>query len=124
VCHDASVETDTRGIFPGVPFGPALEGLPEDVNEAYEEARRCFSVNAFTASEVLCRKILMHVAVDKGAKEGATVASYIDYLTSQGYVTPPMLDWVKLIKDHGNEVNHRLKFSGRSRAEGTLYFTA
>src|SRR5690606_32458313 len=107
-CHDASVQVDSGALFPGVAFGPKIEGLPKDVSVAYDEARRCLSVSALTAAEGMCRKILMHVAVDKGAKEGDTFASYIDYLGQQGYVTPPMKNWVTLIKDHGNEANHKL----------------
>lgn len=123
-CHDASVQSDSGAFHPGVAFGPPIEGLPAEVAEAYEEARRCMSVNAFTAAEALCRKILMHVAVDKGAKEGDTFVSYIDHLAKQGYVTPPMKEWVNLIKKHGNEANHRLEPPERQRAEGTVYFTA
>jgi len=72
----------------------------------------------------MCRKILMHVGVDKGAKEGDTFASYLDYLQSQGYITPPMMEWVKLIRDHGNKSTHKLERPERKRAESTLDFTA
>lgn len=65
----------------------------------------------------------MHVAVDKGANEGETFASYIDHLQQQGYVTPPMESWVALIKQHGNLANHRLDPPDRKRTEGTLLFT-
>lgn len=82
------------------------------------------SVGANTAAELLCRKILMHIAADKGAKAGASFASYIDYLTEAGYVTPTMTGWVGLIKDHGNEATHQLPAPDRSRAESTVMFTA
>ncbi len=52
--------------------GPDIAGLPKDVEEAYNEARRCIGVKGFTAVELLCRKILMHVAVEKGAPQGET----------------------------------------------------
>ena len=68
-CGLGSVANDSN-IAPGVPFGPTLEGLPDDVLSAYREARRCMRALAYTAAELLCRKILMHVAVEKGAKEG------------------------------------------------------
>jgi hypothetical protein len=123
-CHDGSVQIASGAILPGVAFGPDIEGLPADVAAAYREARNCLSVNANTAAETMCRKILMHIAVDKGAKEGDTFAAYIDYMAGQGYVTPPMREWVTLIKSHGNDANHRLPASDRDRAEGTLYFTA
>lgn len=123
-CHDGSVNTDSGTIHPGAAFGPSVLGLPKDVASAYQEVRHCMSVNALTAAESLCRKILMHVAVDKGAKEGDTFASYIDFLLNAGYVTPPMKDWVDLIKKHGNEASHRLEAPNRERAEGSVYFTA
>lgn len=122
-CHNGSVQAADEAVHPGVPFGPVLQGLPAATEAAYSEARRCLAVNANTAAEVMCRKILMHVAVDKGAKEGDTFASYIDYLQQQGYVTPPMQGWVTLIKEHGNLANHRLDPPDRKRAEGTLLFT-
>lgn len=123
-CHDASVMSDSGEYFPGVEYGPDIEGLPNDVADAYKEARRCMSVNAFTAAELLCRKILMHVAVDKGAKEGDTFAGYIRYLEEDGYVTPPMKHWVDLIKKHGNDATHKLPQSDQERAKGTIQFAA
>jgi hypothetical protein len=99
VCREGSVHTGSSRVYPGVAYGPDIDGLPADVKEAYTEARRCLSINADTPSEVMCRKILMHVAVDPGAKEGKTFAHYIDYLKDKGYVTPPMLGWVDLIRD-------------------------
>lgn len=123
-CSEGSFCSLDDRIFPGAKFGPLIEGLPKEVAEAYEESRDCLAVNATAACELLCRKILMHVAVDKEAKEGQTFASYVDYLEKEGYVTPPMRDWVKLIKDHGNESTHRLPSPERKRAEGTLLFTA
>lgn len=121
-CHLPSAEC-LGTVFPSAPFGAHLEGLPKEVEDAYEEARRCYSVSAFTGAELLCRKVLMHVACDKGAKEGETFASYIDHLCNQGYVTPSMKEWVSLIKNHGNASTHRLSPPDRGRAEGTLMFT-
>lgn len=56
-------------LYPGSMFGPQIQGLPKEVMGAYSEARNCYSVNAFTATELICRKILMHIAFEKGAKE-------------------------------------------------------
>ncbi len=66
----------------------------------------------------------MHIAVEKGAKEGDTFANYIDFLANAGYVTPPMKGWVSLIKDHGNNSTHKLEKVEKDRAEGTVMFTA
>ena len=82
------------------------------------------SVSAYTAAELMCRKILMHVAVDKGAKAGLHFVTYIKYLEDQGYSTPPMKKWVELIKNHGNEATHEIAETDVERAEGTIMFTA
>jgi hypothetical protein len=123
-CADGSVLASDGNVYPGRPFGPVLEGLPDNVSTAYGEARRCMSVNAFTACELLCRKLLMYVAVEKGAAEGDTFANYLAHLGSQGYVTPPMKGWVGLIREHGNKAAHELEAPDPARAESTLMFTA
>jgi hypothetical protein len=110
--------------FPGAAFGPEIQGLPQNVNESYEEARRCMEVNALTAAELVCRKILMHVAVEKGAKEGDSFVSYISYLEKNGYITPPMKPWVDIIRKHGNTSTHIIEPPSRERAESTVMFTA
>ena len=123
-CGNGSVLAKDGNVYPGVPFGPNIDGLPEDVLDAYKEARNCMTVNAFTSCELICRKILMHVAVEKGAKEGDMFAIYLSYLEEQGFVTPPMKGWVDLIRRHGNKATHSLESPDKKRAESTLMFTA
>lgn len=122
-CEKGSVVIGQR-CYPGASFGPRIEGLPENVNDAYEEARNSMKVNAFTAAELVCRKILMHVACDKGADEGLKFVQYIDYLKDEGYVTPPMTNWVDLIRKNGNRSTHELTAPDQECAESTVMFTA
>ncbi len=82
------------------------------------------SVSAYTACELLCRKILMHIAVEKGAKEGESFSEYLSILGEKGYITPPMGKWVDLIRQHGNKAAHLLEPPDRTRAESTIMFTA
>lgn len=123
-CSEGSVRLSSGTIFPATLAGPEIEGLPEDVAAAYNEARRAIGVGALTAGELVCRKILLHVAVDKGAPEGQTFVEYLDHLEAAGYVTPPMRPWVELIRTHGNESTHALPSPTQDRALGTLMFTA
>ena len=123
-CANGSVLTLEGNVYPGALVGPNIEGLPYDVEEAYQEARRCISVNAFTACELVCRKILMHVAAEKGAKEGEDFTTYLKYLETHGYITPAMKGWVDIIRQHGNKATHKLAAPDNERAESTLMFTA
>ncbi|WP_405807154.1 DUF4145 domain-containing protein [Streptomyces sp. NBC_00210] len=109
--------------YPGPKVGGDVDGLPGDVSQAYQEARACASVAAYTAAEVMCRKILMHVAVDKGAEAGKSFAFYLTYLGDQGYVTPPMKPWVEVIRKNGNIAVHEIPATDKERALGTLIFT-
>lgn len=109
--------------WPGPRLGDSVEGLPEDVQAAWQEARDCSATNAHTAVEMMCRKILMHIAVDKGDSEGRSFASYIDYLVAEGYVTKPMRPSVGRIKDRANRANHDIPATTSEQASETLTFT-
>lgn len=122
-CGKGAVLQDDA-VQPSGKAGEAVEGLPPEVQSAYDEARASASAGAYTACELMCRKILMHVAVDKGAKEGEPFASYVDYLIAQGYLTPPMKPWADLIQQHANIATHKIPPSDKNRAFGTLSFTA
>lgn len=124
ICGEGAVQRKDGCVYPGKVFGPVIEGLPRSVSDGYEEARNCMSVNAFTACELICRTILMYVAVEKGAKENETFVSYIDYLENKGFITPPMKEWVGLIKEHGGKAAHLLEGTDEKRAESTVMFTA
>ena len=123
-CGEGSVITKHGVVMPGSLAGPILHGLPDRVKNAYQQARKSFSVGAFTGCEAICRKILMHVAVEKGAPEDQSFAIYVGYLESKGFVTPPMKSWVELIRKNGGGANHELEEPDQKRAEATLMFTA
>lgn len=122
-CHHGAV-VNSGVLAPFAPAGELVEGLPADVAAAYDEARKCAGVHAFTSCELMCRKILMHVAVDKGDKDGESFAHYITYLEESGYTTPTMKPWVDLIRRHGNLSTHEIPPADQGRAMGTLAFTA
>lgn len=62
----------------------------------------------------MCRKVLLHLAVEKGlpAKDdkdrAPTFAACIAHLQAEGYVTPPMVQWVDKIRAVANEGAHEL----------------
>lgn len=122
-CNKASIYED-GSIYPPGKFGETVKHLTEDVAKAYDEARNCFGIGAYTACELLCRKILMYVACDKGAEEGKQFAHYIDFLEEKQLITSQMKPWIKKIKDNGNNSTHELKPREQKSAESTLSFTA
>jgi Domain of unknown function (DUF4145) len=122
-CAKGSVWLSDGTIIPGNSPAEALQGLTPEVNAAWEEARNCFAINAFTGCELLCRKILMSIGVDKGADEGKSFKYYINYIEQQKYITPPMKPWADRIRLNANDTTHKLAPPDRKHCEDTLMFT-
>ena len=81
VCHLCSGPTffDIDGKqVPGVLFGSAVSDIPDEaVRDLYDEARKATGAGCCTAAVLCCRKLLMHIAVSKGAKAGESFVSYV-----------------------------------------------
>lgn len=108
--------------FPGVVYGIQVNYLERDVEEIYNQARECMSVHSYTATVLLCRKLLMHIAVEKGAKEGENFTYYVKYLDEKNYTPPDSKDWVDHIRKQGNDVNHKITISTKEDAEELINF--
>ncbi|MBI4299338.1 MAG: DUF4145 domain-containing protein [Chloroflexi bacterium] len=122
-CNCPTFFSCDRKQWPGPRHGGLIAKLPKEVEVAYEEARGSLSVNAFTGSVMLCRKILMNVAVSKGADEGLQFAPYVEWLMKEGYVPKGSDGWLRYIKDRGNEANHQIVPMNSDDARGVLSFT-
>lgn len=121
-CHRPTYFEGDKQI-PGPIFGRSVEHLPEDIATLYEEARRDCSTGSFTSAALILRKILMHLAVNKGAKEGLTFKEYIDYLGGAGFVPPDGKTWVDRIRTKGSDANHEIVIVTPQDAEDVLTFT-
>jgi len=108
--------------YPGVPFGEALQNLPQDVEALYDEARRAAGAGAYTAAVLAARKILMHVAVEKKADQNKSFEFYVTYLDTKGYIPPNGKDWVDEIRKRGNDANHEILVMTAQDAEMVLTF--
>jgi hypothetical protein len=107
---------------PPVGAGP-VEHLPDHVLSNYREAIASQGAGAPTGAAILCRKILMNVAVHKGAAPNLHFVDYVDYLVNNHYVPPGSTDWVKHIKDRGNEATHEIEPVTSTDAIELLEFT-
>lgn len=127
VCHSCKRPTffDTKdGQTPGIAFGNPVAEIPiKDVADLYEEARRATSANAYTAAVLACRKLLMHIAVSKGAEKDKGFTYYAKYLADKHYVPPDAVGWVDHIKDKGNEANHEIVIMDKADAKDLLMFS-
>lgn len=107
---------------PGYLIGQKIKHIPENVDSLYEEARNSFSVNAFTGVVLLCRKLLMNIAVSFGAEEGKSFASYVQFLFDEGYVSKSSKQWVDHIRKEGNSATHEIEIKTKDEAKLILLF--
>ncbi len=110
-------------FFPARRFGGEVKGTPTDIAALYEEARGCMGVPAYTAAVLVCRKILMHVAVEAGADPGLKFVQYVEYLWENHHIPHNAKGWVDHIRNKGNEANHEIVLMGREEAEQLISFT-
>lgn len=109
---------------PPVRLGNDVGGISqEDVAALYKEARDCTSVGSYTAAVMVCRKILMNLAVQYGASAGKTFEYYVDYLSDKGFVPPQGKQWVDAIRKRGNDANHEIALRVEQDADIVLHFT-
>lgn len=113
---------DQHRQVPAPILGMSVSGLPADIDGLYEEARRATSISAFTSCVLTCRKLLMHIAVDRGAQAGLSFVEYIKYLADHGYIPPNGKSWVDRIRVSGNEANHEIVIKNAADADELLTF--
>jgi hypothetical protein len=123
-CHRPTFFDLEREQSPGAPYGGTVQHIP-DVSTAalYDEARNAMAVSSYTGAVLCCRKLLMHIAVAKGAKPGQSFISYVEHLADNNFVPPDAKDWVDHIRAKGNEANHEIAIMSREDAEDLLSFS-
>ena len=109
--------------YPGVAFGNPVENLPDDISNLYEEARACCSGSSYTAAVLVLRKLLMNIAVQKGASENLKFIEYVKHLSDNGYVPPDGKSWVDHIRQKGNEATHEIQLMDKKDAEDLILFS-
>lgn len=109
--------------FPGISGVKPIKHLPPLVSPLYEEARTCMSNGCFTATVMLCRKIIMNTAVENGAKGNLRFIEYVNYLDEEHLFhrkCKPLLD---KIKTKGNEANHEIEQVSQADASLIMQLT-
>lgn len=130
ICHKCKKPTyfDSQidaNQYPGPKYGKSFVlPIPKDINLLYEEARSAYSVNAYTAVGMCCRKLLMNICVNLGAEEGLKFVQYVDYLDKENYIPRGSKKWVDVIRKKGNEATHQINFLSKKDAQQMLDFCA
>ncbi len=108
--------------FPQSIMGNSVGNVPDELSKLYDEARKCTGQSCFTASVLICRKILMNIAVNQGADEGKRFIEYVNYLSDAGFIPPNGRHWVDHIRKKGNEATHEIQLMNATDAKELLVF--
>lgn len=122
-CNQPTFFRNNKTQFPPPILGNDVEHLPREIDALYQEARSCTQAGAYTSCILTCRKILMHVAVEEGAKKNEGFFYYVNYLADNGHLPPRGRGWVDHIRTKGNEANHEIKLMSQDEAQELLSFT-
>jgi hypothetical protein len=107
---------------PGVSLGNEVKNLPPEIETIWSEIRASTSHGSYTSAVLTGRKLLMHIAVNAGAKSGASFVEYVDYLVANHFAPPNSKDWIDKIRSHGNEANHEIVIKKSEDAEEIMTF--
>jgi hypothetical protein len=109
--------------LPSSKYGKSFFDLPDKVNHIYEEAKNCFAVNAYTATIMLCRRLISDICIDLGAKAGLNFEEYVNYLDNQNYIPTGSKEWVDIIRKLGNKVTHKEYIGTNNDAKQCIIFS-
>ena len=110
--------------IPGVGRGQAkIKYVPPDIHEIYSQVRLSYASASWASVALLCRKILMNVAVHLGANEGKSFLEYVSFLSDKNFISPQNHKWLDAIRKLGNDENHKIKLSSENEAKKVLDFS-
>lgn len=124
ICHSCNRPTlvHSEEQVPAPRLGQSIEHLPKDIEDLYAEIRNATAAGAYTAVVLASRKLLMHIAVESGAKPGESFVSYVDYMVDNHFTPPNSKPWVDNIRQLGNDANHEIVIMGQTEAKDILKF--
>ena len=109
-CHACKnvmmIVNDGWRVYPMIMPEPSDERIPEEIRYSLDEAKRCFTVEAYCATTVISRRALQICCVDKGANEDKRLVEQIDELFEMGIITKDLKDIAHTIRWIGNDGAH------------------
>jgi len=101
---DSTARVDAKTVVDYYPRSvfTADAAIPEDIADDFNEANRCFAVEAKKATVTMCRRVLQNTCISKGADPRKDLFNQIDELESKRIINPSMKDVAHAIRVIGN----------------------
>jgi hypothetical protein len=99
------VQNDGEVIYPSPSPPPTDERIPDPMRSDLDEAKKCFSVDAWRGCAVIARRSIQAAALGKGAPDGK-LAEQITDLVNKGVITHDLKEWADVVRWVGNDAAH------------------
>jgi hypothetical protein len=122
------VGTADGGVTPNCCIRPKTrkldQSVPEKIAESYQEAARTLSVDAPTATAIMCRRTLEGICSHYEAK-GNNLSKKLVWLKDQGKIDERIFEWSNsVLRSLGNDAAHKVdEVISSEDAEAALEFT-
>jgi len=93
-------------VYPTSLPSPTDQRIPEHIKRDIDEAKLCFSVNAYRACAVMARRAIQNACIDKGANRSKKLYEQIEELKNEGIITNHIKEWADLVRWVGNDAAH------------------
>lgn len=103
------VPDDLTLLFPR-PNSDRIDGLPQAVENAMEQAQRSFTNGSYDASALMCRRA-MEVVCKHLSASGRTLVDRLAALQESGHIDKKLLSWAHGVRMVGNEAAHDVERS-------------
>lgn len=105
-CVLLKLENNTTSCYPYPMPTPTDERIPEEIKKDLNEAKLCFSVNAFRACASMCRRAIQQACIKEGANKSKDLEKQIDELKDKGIITEQIRKWAHSCRYLGNDASH------------------
>ena len=93
-------------VYPMILPKPCDERIPEEIRYSLDEAKRCFTVEAYCATTVMSRRALQICCIERNANEDKRLVEQIDELLEMGIITKDIKDIAHTVRWIGNDGAH------------------
>jgi len=102
--------------------GKEIKKIPKDISIIHSEIRKSMQSGCFNGAIMLMRKLIMHISVEEGAKEGKNFTEYIDYLCENHIIPPKSKNKADSVRTLGNDTNHKIENRTQEEAQNCFEF--
>jgi len=95
---------EPKRLYPPIEMGVS-QSIPNPLRLAYDEARSCFRVKAYTATAIMCRKTLEGIA-DENKITARNLAASLKEMKDKGIIENRLYEWADTLRISGNEAAH------------------